>query len=603
MLPTRFCRKTKFTLSLLTGLFLFSSLCFSLNNLSAHEGEDHTNLFIDSPGESDVILPEQAIENKGRLVSINAKALRSSKLTIRLFNGKSIIAEQKRSVSSNENGSLSWIGEVAGYPGSLVIITEHNGVVAGSISFGTELYQINPTSNGSYVFFQVDEESLPAFGPPIEAGNITEELNSDTSGGTSSSEPQTSSENTGFVIDLLAVYTPESRIRYGQAGIEAKIVSAVEAANQAYQNSLINMSLNIVHIDEINYSETGDMGVTLERLRSSNDGFMDEVQGWRNTYGADMVTMISEDTNYCGIAYIMTTETSSFGQYAFSVTASNCLSNQTLAHELGHNQGNAHDRANSSNAGVYPYSYGFRRCETDGTGFRTVMSYSCSGGTRVNYFSNPNVTYNGFATGIDYNIDPNNSADTAQSMNNTADTVAAFMESVTTNPPDSPSNLIANAQSYDRIDLIWTDNATDETGFKVERSLDQSTWTEIATLGANATNYSNMGLSGNTVYSYRIRAYNGSGNSDYTNIDSATTLDPPPAPDAPANLTADAVSGNQINLSWSDVNDETGYKVRRSTPNDSNWADIATVGQNSSTYSDTSNLLTFNRLQLPCHCV
>ncbi len=61
------------------------------------------------------------------------------------------------------------------------------------------------------------------------------------------------------------------------------------------------------------------------------------------------------------------------------------------------------------------------------------------------------------------------------------------------------------------------------------------------------------------------------------------------SPSAPGNLTATAVSGNQINLSWSDVLDETGYKVERSE-DEQNWSEIATTGRDSTTYNDTNNL-------------
>ncbi|MHC4139375.1 MAG: fibronectin type III domain-containing protein, partial [Planctomycetota bacterium] len=60
-------------------------------------------------------------------------------------------------------------------------------------------------------------------------------------------------------------------------------------------------------------------------------------------------------------------------------------------------------------------------------------------------------------------------------------------------------------------------------------------------------------------------------------------------PGAPTNLTAAAVSGNQINLSWSDVFEETGYKIERSE-DEQNWSEIATTSQDSTTYNDTNNL-------------
>jgi hypothetical protein len=81
----------------------------------------------------------------------------------------------------------------------------------------------------------------------------------------------------------------------------------------------------------------------------------------------------------------------------------------------------------------------------------------------------------------------------------------------------APSNLIATAISGTRIDLTWTDNSNNEDGFKVERSLDGITFTQIATVGGNVTKYSDTTLTCATFYQYRVRAYNANGNSAYSN--------------------------------------------------------------------------------------
>jgi hypothetical protein len=79
-----------------------------------------------------------------------------------------------------------------------------------------------------------------------------------------------------------------------------------------------------------------------------------------------------------------------------------------------------------------------------------------------------------------------------------------------------------------RIDLAWTDNSTNETGFSIERSpAGAGSWTQIATVGTNVTSYQNTGLSQVTAYDYRVRAYN-SGNSGYSNTASATTANDTP---------------------------------------------------------------------------
>jgi hypothetical protein len=94
-------------------------------------------------------------------------------------------------------------------------------------------------------------------------------------------------------------------------------------------------------------------------------------------------------------------------------------------------------------------------------------------------------------------------------------------------PPAAPSGLSAAAASSSRIDLSWTDNSSDEGGFKVERSPNGTTWTQVATVGANARTYAAAGLSASTQYYFRVRAYNAAGDSAYSNAASATTAAAP----------------------------------------------------------------------------
>ncbi|MGH9363080.1 MAG: PA14 domain-containing protein, partial [Thermoanaerobaculia bacterium] len=91
-------------------------------------------------------------------------------------------------------------------------------------------------------------------------------------------------------------------------------------------------------------------------------------------------------------------------------------------------------------------------------------------------------------------------------------------------PPAAPSGLAATAVSGTQINLAWNDNSANEDGFKVERSTDGVNFTQIATLGIDAQSYSSRGLSLSTLYHHRVRAYNASGDSAYSNTASATTL-------------------------------------------------------------------------------
>src|SRR5207237_3246233 len=90
--------------------------------------------------------------------------------------------------------------------------------------------------------------------------------------------------------------------------------------------------------------------------------------------------------------------------------------------------------------------------------------------------------------------------------------------------PAAPTNLAATAASSSQINLSWTDNSNNETGFKIERSTNAGvTFTQIATVGANVTTYPNIGLTPLTAYSYRVRASNSAGDSDYSNTATAIT--------------------------------------------------------------------------------
>jgi hypothetical protein len=91
--------------------------------------------------------------------------------------------------------------------------------------------------------------------------------------------------------------------------------------------------------------------------------------------------------------------------------------------------------------------------------------------------------------------------------------------------PGAPSGLTATSVATDQINLTWTDNATNETGFKIERKTGAGgTYAQIATIGASITTYSNTDLTPGTSYFYRVRATNAGGDSAYSNEASATTL-------------------------------------------------------------------------------
>ncbi|MDB6026400.1 MAG: hypothetical protein JWM68_2623 [Verrucomicrobiales bacterium] len=194
-------------------------------------------------------------------------------------------------------------------------------------------------------------------------------------------------------------------------------------------------------------------------------------------------------------------------------------------------------------------------------------------------------TFN-FAVGSAGNIKiTDNYADSANVV--MADAVKLVYAPATVVAPSAPSGLSATAISASQINLAWTDNSNNEDNFIVSRSTTSGgPYTDVATLAANVTSFSNTGLAGNTTYYYVVRASNTAGSSANSNQASATTPLTPPT--APSGLSASAVSSSQINLSWTDnSSNESGFVIGRATTSGGPYSDVATLGVNVTSFNNT----------------
>lgn len=92
--------------------------------------------------------------------------------------------------------------------------------------------------------------------------------------------------------------------------------------------------------------------------------------------------------------------------------------------------------------------------------------------------------------------------------------------------PTAPNQLAASSVSRSQIRLTWTDNSSNETGFRIERCRGTgcTNFTEIAVVASNTAQFLDSGLARNTSYTYRIRAFNDAGNSAFSNTATANTL-------------------------------------------------------------------------------
>ena len=408
----------------------------------------HTQwLFTDLAKTANVVDGDAAIDStvvRSRLVEIDWAqvnfALGSAKggvsqgtgLLLNLFQDVVLSAVPDRSeFRSPEN--FTWNGHIDGIRESEITLVALSGVMAGNVRAAGRFFQIRYVENGVYAVREIDESSFPPDGEPISIGFPKLRL---------STLPDPLAADSAARFDVMALYSPAARAAAGgTTAMRALVNLAVAETNTAYSRSGVIPRVRLVYTGEVvGYTEVGDFSTDLSRLRSPSDGFMDDIHALRNAFGADLVSLIIQgDGSLCGLGYLMTSLSAGFEANAFSVSARNCATgNYTFSHEMGHNMGLQHDRINQSSDGVFPHSHGY----VDVThNFRDIMGVAsgCGGCPRIQNFSNPNVLYNGFLTGVPQGAP--NSADAAASINATALTVANWRTQV------APSDFDGNGKS------------------------------------------------------------------------------------------------------------------------------------------------------------
>lgn len=366
-----------------------------------------------------------------RIASAPARMLgKGAAIRLGVAPGVQVVADGER-VEQRSASDISWSGPVRGAHGWVQMVLAEGGMTA-TVTIGQTQYSIEPLGNGVHAISRIDQSGFPPeHGPDNPTGVLDpapshDFLNALAARGGNGGGGETGGETTGgetggiqalSTINVLVVYTASAATRAGN--ITSKIQLAVDETNQSYVNSGISINMVRVHTAQVTYSESGrSFSQHVAALRSTTDGVMDNVHTLRNTYAADVVVLVVNDTEACGIASsIGSTATS-----AFAVADQSCITGYySFGHEVGHLQGARHDRLVDGSTTPYAYGHGFIPSSKN---WRTIMAYGngCSNCTRIQWWSNPLKTYP--STGQVMGTVANE--DNARVLNLTAASIAAY---------------------------------------------------------------------------------------------------------------------------------------------------------------------------------
>ncbi|MGX5730476.1 reprolysin-like metallopeptidase [Pseudoxanthomonas beigongshangi] len=273
-------------------------------------------------------------------------------------------------------------------------------------------------------------------------------------------------------IDVAVGYTAgfRNKAQLTHGAVTTALTYLLQIANQGFSNSSINGYLRLVNAQELSYTDTNTNQTALHELTGSNGSSnvaipasLTPLRTARDQYGADVALLIRSfqqpEQQGCGIAWLIGANGAtvnpaqdarwgygvvSFGDDTGTDNQSYYCAPESMIHEVGHLLGSAHDQANSTTPGRYPYSYGYK--STTGN-FYTIMAYGDEGQTPYRVFSNPALkTCGGNACGVA------NSADNARSMNQTIPIVTQFRATVVPFTGKIKNDIDNNGRS----DLLWS---------------------------------------------------------------------------------------------------------------------------------------------------
>ncbi len=351
------------------------------------------------------------------LVSLNKSILNNleneSFIYIHLNKNK-VIKFTKEDFERNLNGSIRWKG-INKNENANVLLTYFDGILMGQIRHRLNIYKIYQEEDNRYFIEKKDLSKIRKFEGNIKKNNTINTFSGYNLRQIKSKMLSNNLENLDLNIvngklqlNIVILYTKKYYETYKNT-VNVRLQHSIDAGNDVFKNSKIDIKLNLVHsqvLDDEYLAEDTSIFSALTSL-SVNEKAMQLKRKYKAHF-LSLFRIMPEDSGVCGLANALDSIEQKYSHfYGLSIVQEDCGDNYTLIHELGHNFGCFHDKDNAGETPpIFKYAYGY-----DNEGFfATIMSYKSP---LIPYFSNPNLTYDG------YKIGNENSADNTRTINET----------------------------------------------------------------------------------------------------------------------------------------------------------------------------------------
>jgi Metallo-peptidase family M12B Reprolysin-like len=362
------------------------------------------------------------------------------------------------------SGGSTFVGHFKGYSDDFrVYVSAYHGAVAGMIRSPEGEFRISPHASaqaGKAILQALSGATLSIV--PSVASQLAPTEAAAQAVAPVLADRQKAVANT--VIDLMVAYSPAMITRYGSAaGVTARINALVATMNDALTQSQIPLTISLARAEQYAFSESATNATIVASLPGTTLGVQ------RDASGADLVMAIRPYNilahGNCGDANLLGVQNgvsvgvtiadavnafSSISDGADVAGAGFSCSDLEFAQALGRNLGLQYDRANATGPAATAYGYGY---VAPNNAFSTIMAL---GPNKIARFSNPNVSFNGVATGKAQALA--DSADSASAIMASMNAVAAFK---TVAPSATPVPTRLGDHNADiRADILWRNSAT-----------------------------------------------------------------------------------------------------------------------------------------------